>query len=95
LRKVKGRVMPSRKLQGRLGALDVNQEWDAVLLVLMDQNFDTFAIYEAARALVIEAITRPGSKARNERGALSIPSFCRALGHQIWPSADAKNAPLF
>jgi hypothetical protein len=82
---VKGRVMPSKKLAGRLGALDIKQPWDAVLLVLMDRNFDTFAIYEADRVPVIEAITRPGSKARNERGALSIPLFCRTLGQQIWP----------
>lgn len=58
-----------------------------MLLVLTDQNFDTFAIYEAARAPVIAAITRPGSKARNERGALSIPSFCRTLGQKIWQPA--------
>ena len=87
---VKGRVMHSAKLVGRLGSLDITKEWDAVLLVLMDQDFNTMKIFEAARAPVIEAIVRPGSKARNERGALSIPLFCRTLGKQIWPATVAE-----
>jgi hypothetical protein len=88
LLQVKGRVLPSPKLVGRLGSLDITQQWDAVLLVLMDQNFDTMKIYEAARAPVIEAITRPGGKARNERGALAVRQFCR-IAHQVWPPQAA------
>jgi hypothetical protein len=85
---VKGRVVPSRRSLGqRIGAIDVTKEWDAVLLVLMDRDFDTFAIYEAERAAVIEALTRPGSKARNERGALSVSVF-RRIGLQVWPPAE-------
>lgn len=85
---VKGRVVPSKRLLGqRIGAIDVTTEWDAMLLVLMDQNFDTFAIYEAGREAVIEALGRPGSKARNERGALNVSVF-RRIGRQVWPSVE-------
>jgi hypothetical protein len=70
--------MHSTKLVGRLGSIDINKEWDAVLLVLLDQNYDTIKIFEAPRGKVIKAITEPGSKARNERGALSVPAFCAA-----------------
>ncbi len=71
---------------GRLGSIDIAKEWDAVLLVLLDDNYDTMKIFEAPRAQVIKAITDPGSEARNERGALSIPHFCSArLGRQVWP----------
>jgi hypothetical protein len=83
---VKGRVLATSKYQGRVGAIDIRHEWDWVLLVLMDRNFDTFAIFEAPRARVIEAIQRPGSKSRNERGALAIPQFCsRSMSVRVWP----------
>jgi hypothetical protein len=43
-----------------------------VLMVLLDDNFDATEIYEADRESVIDALTVPGSKARNERGALGV-----------------------
>lgn len=84
---VKGRVMRSHKLLGRMGSIDINnKDWDAVLLVLLDQNYETMRIFEAPRTLVEAVIQRPGSRVRNERGALSISQFCSAmLGHQVWP----------
>jgi hypothetical protein len=44
-------------------------------MVLLDQNFDAIAIYEVERSAVIAAFTAPGSRARNERGALDVRSF--------------------
>jgi hypothetical protein len=82
---VKGPSLPSKKAAGqRIGKLDVKHEWDGVLLVLMDRDFGTFAIYEADRAAIIDALTRPGSRSRNERGALSVSVF-RRIGRQVWP----------
>jgi hypothetical protein len=86
---VKGRVMHSAKLVGRMGSLDITKDWNAVLLVLMDQNFNTVKIFEPDREPVIAALSRPGSKARNERGSLSISLFCRSLGREIWPVTSA------
>jgi len=54
-----------------------------VMLVLLDQYFDATVIYEADRATVIHALTRPGSKARNERGALAVSKF-RSIGRERW-----------
>ncbi len=51
--------------------MDIKKEWDAVLMVLLDENFDAKEIYEAERPAVLEALSAPGSKARNERGAVS------------------------
>jgi hypothetical protein len=82
---VKGRVVYSKSMAGqRIGTLSVKKKWDGVLLVLMDGNFDTIKIFEAARRPLVKAIKRPGSTARNERGALSVTLFCR-IGHQVWP----------
>lgn len=82
---IKGRCMIDKvKAKARLGAIDLSKPWDAVLLVLLDADFVTTAIYRAERAEVEAAITAPGSKARNERGQLSISKF-RAIGRQVWP----------
>src|ERR1044072_418947 len=81
---IKGRcLLDARKPGQRLGSIQIEKEWDAVLMVLLDQNFDCFEIYEAERSVVIAALTAPGSKARNERGALSVTKF-KSIGKLRW-----------
>lgn len=82
---IKGRcVLPGSKPSQRLGKIDVVKEFDGVLLVLMDEYFNTTAIYEADQEPVIAALTAPGSKARNKRGALAVSKF-KTIGKQVWP----------
>ena len=82
---IKGRCLPPNCQRGqRLGSIDVKREWDAVLMVLLDENFEATAIYEALRANVLKALSEPGSRARNERGALTISKF-KAIGKLRWP----------
>jgi hypothetical protein len=61
----------------------VTKEWDAVLLVLLDENFEAFEIHEAQRADVLAALSAPGSKARNERCALAVSKF-KAIAALRW-----------
>jgi len=84
---IKARSIPeNKKLTGqRLGRIDLNKPWDAVLLVLMDNCFSVKAIYEAGRIAIATALQEPGSKARNERGALAIAKF-KSIGKEIWKS---------
>ena len=56
-----------------------------MLLVLLDEHYDPTAIYEADRPAVTAALTKPGSKARNERGSLAV-SQPKSIGSRIWPS---------
>src|SRR5512146_2373373 len=73
---IKGRcVLPGCKPGQRVGAIDITKQFDAVVLVLLDQNFEAIEIYEAERVDVIAALSTPGSKARNERGALGVIKF--------------------
>lgn len=73
---IKGRCVKNpAKLIGRLGSIDLAQPFDVVLLVLLDSDFNAYAMYEASRDAVVTALTKPGSKARNERGALAIRQF--------------------
>jgi hypothetical protein len=81
---VKGRcLLPGQKLGQRLGSIDVTKDWDAVLLVLLDENFDALEIHEAQRPAVLDALAAPGSKARNERGALAVSKF-KSIGKLRW-----------
>ena len=81
---IKGRcVLPKSKPGQRLGAIDIKKEFDAVLLVLLDEDFDATAIYEAERSAVVAALTKPGSKARNEKGALGLSKF-RSIATLRW-----------
>jgi hypothetical protein len=82
---IKGRcLLPNCKPGQRVGSIDIEKEWDATLLVLLNENFDATAIYEADRAAIIAALTVPGSKARNERWPLGVAKF-RAIGKLRWP----------
>jgi hypothetical protein len=70
---------------GRLGAISIEKEFDAVLLVLLDNELNATAIFEAERAAVIDAIMKPGSRARNERRSLAINQF-KAISNLRWPA---------
>lgn len=66
-----------------LGSIRIDKEWDAVLMVLLGQNFDAEEIWEAGRMAVVSVLTAPGSKARNERGAMAVSKF-KSIGKQRW-----------
>ncbi|HUZ94677.1 MAG TPA: hypothetical protein VMU57_07160 [Edaphobacter sp.] len=82
---VKGRCILSSNPGQRLGRIDLTKEWDGVVLVLLDANLEPTAIYEARRAEIELALSAPGSKARNERGALSMNKF-KSIGIKVWPA---------
>jgi hypothetical protein len=85
---IKGRCMlPNCKPSQRLGSIDVKKNWDAVLLVLLNEEFNATEIYEAERAAVLTALSEPGSKARNERGQLGVSKF-KAIGALRWRLQD-------
>ena len=81
---IKGRcLLPGCKPGQRLGRIDVTKAFDAVLMVLLDENFDALEIYEAERAAVLAALAEPGSKSRNVRGALGVNKF-KSIGKRRW-----------
>ncbi|SDS10369.1 hypothetical protein SAMN05216496_0799 [Pseudomonas sp. Z003-0.4C(8344-21)] len=89
---IKGRcILNPQKITGRMGAIDLRQPFDTVLLVLLDFEFNAFAMYEASRAKVEAALTVPGSKARNERGALAIRQFM-SIATLRWARHEARES---
>lgn len=86
---IKGRYFPNPRLRGgRVGSIDLNQPFDTVLLVLLDAEYDAFQIYEASRLAVETLLTRPGSKARNERGSVGISQF-KAISSLRWERTES------
>ncbi|MDA0928355.1 MAG: hypothetical protein O2861_09755 [Proteobacteria bacterium] len=81
---IKGRCIRKNTNPGqRLGKIRLDTEWDTVLLVLLDEDFEPVSMIEAARPEVEEALLAPGSKSRNERGALGIAKF-KSIGTEVW-----------
>jgi len=83
---IKARSIPkSKKMTGqRMGSIRLDRPWDKVLFVLMDEHFKAVAMYIANRPEIESALKKPGSKARNIRGALAITQF-KNIAKQVWP----------
>lgn len=87
---IKGRRMMDGAGPGqRIGTIKPTHDWDSVMLVLLNEEYRATAIYEAERAPVLDALSAPGSKARNVRGQLSVSKF-KAIGKKIWPPPVSK-----
>ena len=81
---IKSRCIIDPSIPGqRVGAINLDKEWECVVLVILDADFEPVEIYEADRPAVEEALTRPGSKARNIRGQLSYGKF-KSIGRLVW-----------
>lgn len=81
---IKGRAIFDEKKGGqRLGQIKVEQDWDKILLVLMDEDFETTEIYEASRNDMLEELDEAGKSNRQKRGAMSVARFKR-LAHLVW-----------
>ncbi len=81
---IKGRCLQENPKPGqRLGSIRTDHDWDVAFMVLLDHNFDATEIYEAERSAIIAALIAPGSKSRNERGALTVNKF-KAIGKLRW-----------
>ena len=81
---IKGRcLLPNCKPGQRLGSIEVKKDWDAVMMVLLNENFDAMEIHVAERDAVLAALSAPGSRSRNERGALGVNKF-KAIGKLLW-----------
>lgn len=81
---VKGRVLlPKAKPGQRLSKISLKHQWDAAVLVVLDEDFEPLIIYEAERDAIAAALNAPGSKSRNERGQLGMSKF-KAIARVVW-----------
>lgn len=88
---IKSRIMTTEKKTGaRIGQLNPNGEWDTILLVIMDEDYEPTEIYEATREEVQEAMS--DSSKRNSRGALSVAKF-KIISWLVWTRETGLEPP--
>ncbi len=86
---IKGRaIFDDSKGGHRIGQLKLEQEWDAVLLVLLDEDYEAFEIYEADRDTIVEAMDESGGS-RGKRGAMSVARF-RNIARLAWQRGEGE-----
>ncbi|MCU7809534.1 MAG: hypothetical protein KZQ73_16945 [Candidatus Thiodiazotropha sp. (ex Semelilucina semeliformis)] len=80
---IKSRTIFDESKSGqRLGQLKMDKDWDSVLLVLMDENYEPYEIYEAERDDILEFMGK-SSSSRAKRGAMSVSRF-KIIGRLTW-----------
>ncbi len=78
---IKGRVIFDPTKSGhRIGQLHKEANWDKLYLVLLDDAYETYEIYENARSSLEPILA---DKSSQKRGTLSVAKF-KALGELVW-----------
>ena len=86
---IKGRAIFDESKSGqRIGQLKLDKQWDAVILVLMNEEFVPQEIYMASRDAIDAELEESNSKRKN-RGAMSVARF-KHLGHLVWTVSEGK-----
>jgi len=81
---IKARVIFDEEKSGqRVGQLKLEQDWDSVVLVIMDENYEPFEIYEAEREDIIEVMEEAARSNRKKRGAMSVARF-KIISRLVW-----------
>ncbi|WP_428606962.1 hypothetical protein [Sedimenticola sp.] len=83
-------IFDESKTGQRIGQIKAEQPWDAVVLVLMDDDYEPYELYEADRDELLEFMEH-SSSGRSKRGALSVARF-KIIGRLVW-SRDEGLAP--
>ena len=88
---IKGRTIFNDKKGGqRIGQIKLEQDWDSIMLILMDEDYEAQEIFEADRDVIIAAVAET-SESRAKRGAMSVAKF-KAIGTRVWSAEEAAAA---
>lgn len=72
---IKGRtIFSDSKNAHRIGQLKMEQSWDSVVLVLLDDDYEPFEIYEIDRATLTDNVIDKQSK-KAKKGAMTVARF--------------------
>ena len=86
-------IFDDTKSGQRIGQIRVEQSWDSVLLVLMDEDYEPYEIYEAERDELLEFMEK-SSSSRVRRGALSVARF-KIIGRLAWTREQGVEAEIW
>ncbi len=81
---IKARVIFDEEKSGqRVGQLKLEKEWDSVVLVIMDENYQAMEIYEAERDDILDSMDDAARSNRKKRGAMSVARF-KIISRLVW-----------
>ena len=81
---IKNRVVFDDSKGGhRIGQLNFDGDWNVLLLVLLDEEYNTIEIYQMGRDIAVEAVDELNNDTRKKRGPMSVAKF-KALGSLVW-----------
>jgi len=81
---IKGQTITGETKSGqRIGQLKVDQEWDSVMLVIMNEEYNPIEIYEAQRDVLQGDMNKTGASKRSKRGAMTVAKF-KIIGKLVW-----------
>ena len=79
---IKGRAIFNEKRQGhRLGQIKTEQEWDAIVLVIMNADFMPEEIYMAKRDEIMDVLEE--KRKNNKKGSMTIAQF-KLISELLW-----------
>jgi len=77
----------------RIGQLKLNQQWDVVVLVLMDEDYEPYEIYQATRDELADYVDA-SSSSRAKRGAMSVARF-KIIGQLVWDRVSGRQSEIW
>ncbi|RDH87480.1 MAG: hypothetical protein DIZ78_02595 [endosymbiont of Escarpia spicata] len=91
---IKSRTIFDESKSGqRIGQLKLDREWDSVVLVLMDEDYEPYEIYEADKDEILEFVN-DSSSSRAKRGAMSVARF-KIIGRLVWTREDGLESEVW
>ncbi|MCW8945128.1 MAG: hypothetical protein OQL27_10180 [Sedimenticola sp.] len=86
-------IFDESKTGQRIGQIKADQPWDCVVLVLMDEDYEPYEIYEADRNELLDYMEQSSSN-RAKRGALSVARF-KIIGRLVWSREQGLSPELW
>lgn len=90
---IKGRAMFDTSSTPRIGQLNLNQDWDSVVLVLFDELYQPVEMYEASKTEIEAAISQRYSP-QKKRGAMSVAQF-KIIGQRVWTQQNGSEDEIW
>jgi hypothetical protein len=81
---IKGRVIfDAKKNSQRVGQLNLDANWDEIVLVMMNEDYQCTAIFSVTKTQLCLVLDEQQGGKNNTRGALSVKKF-QAISQQVW-----------
>ena len=90
---IKARTIFNEDKSGqRIGQIKADKQWDAVLLIIMDENYQPQEIYQAEREVLMEALNEAKNSKRAKRGAMTVAKF-KIISELVWDIVGGAEQP--